>query len=104
MHGIGAAAAVDEVVAAVAEDRVGESIAEALQAGAALQHQRLHVVGEPIVDRGEHRAAPVPGALDHGVGDIVDKIGVVAETAGHDVGTGSAVDQVVASVAEDRVC
>ena len=40
-HGVGAAAAVDEIVAAVAEERVDEAVAEALQVGAALQHQGL---------------------------------------------------------------
>jgi hypothetical protein len=36
-HGVGAGAAVEQIVAAVAGDRVGEAVAEALQIGAAQQ-------------------------------------------------------------------
>ena len=64
-----------------------EIVAEALQVGAALQHQGLHVRRKPVVDRGENRVvALAAGALDHRVADIVDEVGVVAGTAAHDVG------------------
>ena len=46
-HDIGAGATVDEVVAAIAEDRVGESVAEALQVRAALQDEIFHVRRQP---------------------------------------------------------
>ena len=52
-HGVGAGAAVDEIVAGVAEDRVGRAVAEALQVGAALEHQRFHIGRQTVVDRGE---------------------------------------------------
>ena len=39
-HGVGAGAAVQLVVAGIAVERVDEAVAEALQVGAALQHQR----------------------------------------------------------------
>ena len=102
-HEVGAGAAVDEVVAGIAEDRVREAIAEALQVGAALQDQIFHVGGEREVDGREHRVVALAGALDHGVTGIVDKIGVVARAASHDVGADAAVDEIVAGVAEDGV-
>ena len=102
-HGVGAGAAVDEVVAGIAEDRVGQRVAETLQVGAALQHQCLHIRRQPVVDGGEDRVAALPGILDHGIGGIVDEIGVIAGTAAHGVGAGTAVEQVVAGIAEQRV-
>ena len=97
------ARAVDEVVAAVAEDRVCRAVAEALQVGGALQHQRLHVRRQPVVDGGEDRVVALAGALDHRVAGIVDEVGIVACAAAHDIGAGATVDEVVAAIAEDRV-
>ena len=102
-HGVGAAATVDEVVAAVAEDRVDEAVAEALQVGAALQHQGLDVRRQPVVDGGEDRVVALAGALDHHIAGIVDEVGVVAGAAAHGIAARAAVEQIVAAVAEDRV-
>ena len=102
-HGVGTGAAVEEVVAAVAEDRVCRAVAEALQVGAALQDQGLDVRRQPVVDGGEDRVVALAGILDHLIAGIVDEIGVVAGAAAHGVGAGAAVEEVVAAVAEDRV-
>ena len=40
---VGAALTVEHVVAGIAEDAVGERVADAVEIGAALQHQRLDV-------------------------------------------------------------
>ncbi len=102
-HRIGAGAAIEQVVAAVPEQRVRRSIAEALQVGSALQHQGLHIRRQRVVDRGEDCVSALAGALDHGIDAIVDEIGIVAGPADHDVGAGSAVEQIVAGIAEQRV-
>ena len=102
-HGVGAGAAVEEVVAGVAEDRVRQSVAEALQVGAALQDQVLHVRRQRVVDRGENRVVALGRVLDHHVADIVDDIGVVAGTADHGVGADAAIEDVAAGIAEDGV-
>ena len=50
---VGSALTVERVVAGIAEDAVGERVADAVEIGAALQHQRLDVAGKREVDRGE---------------------------------------------------
>ena len=102
-HGVGAGTAVEQVVAAVAEQRVGEIIAVALQVGAALQHQRLNVRREPEVGGGEDRIAAFIGVLHHRVAGIVDEIGIASGAAEHDVGAGAAIDEIVAAIAIDDV-
>ena len=65
---------------------------------------RFSTVGaERIGDRGQHRVGALAGVLDHHVADIVDHVGVVAEPARHGVGTGAAVEDVVAGVAGEAV-
>src|SRR5262249_12538819 len=77
--------------------------AVALQVGGALQHQGFHVGGQGEVGGGEHRIGALVEVLGDHVAGIVDEVAVVAGAAGHDVGTGSAVEEVVAGVPVQRV-
>ena len=71
--------------------------------GGAGERQVLDVGAERIGDRGQHRVGALAGVLDHHVADIVDHVGVVAEPARHGVGTGAAVEDVVAAIAGEGV-
>ena len=102
-HGVGTGAAVEEIVAGIAEQRVGQTIAEALQVGSALQHQGLDIRRQPIIDGGENSIVTLAGVLDHRIAGVVDKIGIIAEPAAHGIGAGAAVEEIVAGIAEERV-
>ena len=102
-HGVGAGAAVEDVVAGVAGEAVGQGIAGAVEVGGAGERQVLEVGAERIGDRGQHRVGAFAGVLDHHVADIVDHVGVVAEPARHGVGAGAAVEDVVAGIAGEAV-
>ena len=102
-HDVGAGATVDEIVAGIAGQRVGQAVAEALQVGNAGQNQILHVGSELVVDRRLDRIGACAGAFGHHVAGIVDKICVVADAAGHDVDAIAAVEHVVARAAEHPV-
>jgi hypothetical protein len=102
-HGVGAGAAIENVVAAVAGDRVGEAVAGAVDVAAAGQRQVLDIGADGVGDRRLHRVGARVEHLRHHVADVVDDIGVVAEAADHGVGAGAAVEDVVAAVAGDRV-
>ena len=78
-------------------------IAGAVEVGGAGERQVLEVGAERIGDRGQHRVGAFAGILDHHVADIVDHVGVVAEPARHGVGTGAAVEDVVAGIAGEAV-
>jgi hypothetical protein len=55
------------------------------------------------MDRGEGRVGALVRVLDHGIAGAVDEIGVVAHAAAHDVGAGSAVEQIVPAVTGQRI-
>ena len=57
----------------------------------------MHRIGKAEADRRLNRVSPAPtGLVDH-VARIVDHIGVVASAAKHLVGTGAAIQRVVAA-------
>ena len=102
-HGVGAGAAVERVVAAVAGDDVGERIAGAVDVGAAGQGQVLDIGAERVGDRRLHRVGALVERLRHHVAGIVDDVGVVAGAADHRVGAGPAVKRVIARAAGDGI-
>ena len=63
------------------KSELAERVAEALQVGAALEHQRFNIRRQTVVDRGKDRVVALAGILDHGIGGIVDEVGVVAGAA-----------------------
>ena len=97
------AAAVEDVIAVVAGDRVGQRITSAVEVCAAGEDEVLEVGPECVADRGAHGVGARRYPLGHAVAGVVDHVGVVAGTAGHDVGTGAAVEDVVAAVAGEAV-
>ena len=111
---VGAGATGDAVVAAhaaqgraevVADDDVVQRIAGAgsVAALAAHQCQVLDVVAERPVDRRINRVGAESGLLDDGVENVIDDIGVVTRAAGQHIGSGAAVQPVVACVAREKV-
>jgi hypothetical protein len=102
-HDVGAAAAVDEIVPAIAPDGVRQVVAVALQVGAAEQGQVLHVRREPEVDEREHRVGALAWVLDHHVPGIVDEIAVVAGATGHGIGAEPAGEHVGLGVSDQDV-
>ena len=103
IHHVGAGEAVEQVGAGVAEDRVVQAVAIALQVGAALQHQGLHVRRQPKVGGREYRIVALADILDDHVAGIIDEVGVVAGAADHGVGADPAVQEIVVGVAGDHV-
>src|SRR5215510_5447623 len=76
--------------------RFGGYLTVALQVSIPLEHQGLHVPRQREVRGREHRIGAFAGILDHLITAIVDEVGVVPRPAGHDIGPGSAVEQVAA--------
>ena len=95
-HDVGAAAAVEEIVAAVAGDDIDQVVAVALQIGATLQGQVLHIHRQRKMETHENRVGTLVRILDHRIAAIVDDIGVIAQAADHGVGAARAVENVVA--------
>ena len=82
---------------------VRPAVAIALQVAAALQNEGFHVRGQRQVRGREHDVVALAGVLGCQVTAIVDEIGVVAGAAVHRVGSGVAVEDIVAGVAGDHV-
>ena len=63
----------------------------------------VHAIGEAEADRGLHRVGAIAAALLDHVADVVDHVGVVAQSAEHTVGADAAVQRVVAGEAKKNV-
>ena len=93
----------NDVVAAVAGDHVGECVAGAVDRRRPGQRQvfdgadGMNGVGQAEGDRRLDRVQAIATGFVDYVTAIVDHIGVVARTSEHRVGTGAAVDKVVAT-------
>src|SRR5262249_54846471 len=96
-------AAVDIVVAAVADDGVDLRVADRLEVAAAGDDQALDISAERITDPRIHRVGALAGVLEDLVKASLDDVGVVAGAANHGVSPGATIDVVVAGVAVDRV-
>ena len=102
-QGIGPGAAVEHVAATVASQRIGEGIAGAVDVCRAGQGQVLDVGGERVGHTGLHEVGAGIGAFGNDIACVVHPIGVVAGTADQGVGTGAAVQGVVAAIAGEQV-
>ena len=102
VHAVGAGKTGQKVVAGIADEHVGERIAGAIDGGGSQQGEVLdiadgvHAIGEAEADRGLHRVGAIAAALLDHVADVVDHVGVVAQSAEHTVGADAAVQRVVA--------
>ena len=104
-HPVGAEAAVEHVVAAVAEQDVVQGVAGAVDVGAAGQGQVFDVGTKGVVDRsldgvdfGQRSAG-----FDHVIADVIHHIGVVAGPADQGVRTAHAVEHVVQRIAGQHI-
>ena len=120
-HGIGTAAAIEKVIAPIAEQRVGpvhaeqgavsvvgpqhvvQAVAGAGERTIPRQVQVLHVVAKGVVDGGLHRIEPFIGHLGHHISGIIDHVGVVAGSTGHGVCSRAAVQAVVTGITGEDV-
>ena len=91
------------IVAAVADDGVGERIAGAVDGVAAGQRQIFEFDAESVDDRGLDRVGAAGGQFGYHIAGIVDDIDVVVGAAGHDIGSGSAVQGVGPDPAIQRI-
>ena len=104
-HPVGIAAAIEDIVAGVAGQDVGQAIAGAVDVGGARQRQVLDgLPAEAEAHRALNRVGALACGLDDDVAGIVDPVGVVARTADHPVVFGTAVEDIVAGIAGQGVC
>ena len=102
-HGVGAGATIEGVVAAVAGEDVGVTVAGAVEVGGPGQGEVVDIGAEREAHRRLHEVGAFAGIFGHHVADVVDQIGVVAGTPLHGVGARAAVEDIVAAAAGERV-
>ena len=100
---VGPAQAAEQIAPGIAGQAVGHRVAAAGQVGAAQQQQVLHLVCKGHVDHGLHLVGAAAGALNHGVAGVVHPVDVVAVAALQPVGALAPVEGVVAVQAQQRV-
>ena len=100
---VSAGTAIQQVISRIAEDRICQIVAVALQVCGSLQHQVFDVGSQPIVSAGVDRIRTLAGILKYRIGKVVDKVGVVAGPADHEVGACVAVENIVSAVAVEGV-
>ena len=102
-QGVGAGSSIQDIVAGIADDGVVARVADAIDVARVGEGEILQVVAQREADRRLHRVSACAPILGDGVAGIVDDIGVVTGTAGHRVRSGSAVEDIAAEVAGDRI-
>ncbi len=104
-HGVQAGATVELVVAIVTGQHVVLCVADTVDVGSAGKDEVFQVGTQGEGDRrtDDVDLAGQGAGLDHDIADVVDDVGVVASAADHDVGAGTAVEDVVTRVAGDAV-
>ena len=103
VHRVRAAAAIEPVGAAIADEDVAEAVAGAVDIGGPGQGQVLDCGSQRVADRAFDLVGALAGQLGDSVGDIVDDIDVIAKAALHDVGAEPAVETVGGVVAGEGV-
>ncbi|MCY1414201.1 hypothetical protein D9M71_296440 [compost metagenome] len=95
--------AVEQVIAGVADQGVGQRVAGAIDVGTARQGQALDVVAQGVADAGLNQIiAGAAGLYDHIPGGI-NHIRIVANATFHAVVTNAAVECVITAVAIQRI-
>ena len=102
-HDVGPGAAVQHVVAGVADEGIAQAVAGGVDVIRAQQDQRFDVGSQGGGDTGTDRVDAFVGAFHHLVAHVVHAVAVVAQAAGHEVHTRAAVQHVVAGVAGELV-
>ncbi len=95
-HCVGARAAVESIVAAVAGYRVIQFVASTVDVAGAGQNQVFDVVGEGVGNARLHDVDAFADAFGYDVAGVIDDIGIVARAADQGIGPGATVQRVVA--------
>ncbi|MNE05223.1 hypothetical protein D3C80_977790 [compost metagenome] len=102
-HGVLARHAIEDVVAAVADQLVVQRVAGGMDVEALHQAQLFDIGIEQVVGAADHRVVTLAGVFENDVVDAVDDVGVVALAPLHQVAAGTAIQVVVAKAAEQGV-
>ena len=102
-HRVRAGLAVEYVLAGIAEQRIVQAVAGAVEIGRAHQSELLEIGTQRPAEPGLDRVGALARRLGDDVAGDVDDIGVVAKPARHRVAAGSAVEPVVAARAGEDV-
>src|SRR5207244_2571017 len=98
-HRVASSGAVNYVRSAIADERIGQGVADAVDVGRSGQHEPLDIGRERIADRALDRVGAFAGVFDDLVAGAVDEIRVVPARARHGVGTEATVERVIARAA-----
>ena len=107
-HRIGARAAIEDVVARIAGQDVGQGIARGVDVRRPGQRDVLDaVLVRPGSGEGHRRIDEIcpciRGQLNDHVAGVVDRIGVIADAPGHGIGAGPAIQRVVAVSTDENI-
>ncbi|MNC43437.1 hypothetical protein D3C75_922970 [compost metagenome] len=91
---------IEQVVSAIANEGIAQSIAGAIEMGVAQQRQAFDIAAQAVVDAGLYGVVATVGSFHHDVAEVVDQVGVVAEAAFQAVGTAATIQQVVTAIAD----
>ena len=102
-QGIGAASAVQNIVSAIPDQRIGERVAAGVDRPAAGKDEVLEIGAERVADTAQHRIRPCIGGLGDEVASGIDDIGVVARATRQGIVAGATIEDIVRAVAEQDI-
>ena len=102
-HRIGPGTAIQNVVARITGQGVGQGVTRAIKVGRAGQQQGLDIVTEHKAGRGLNRIGALAGQFGDDIEAAVDQIGVIALATGHRVIAGATINDIDAIVTGDDV-
>jgi hypothetical protein len=93
----------EPVVAGVADEVVEGAVPPSVEVAGSGQSQILQVAPEGIGDGALHPVIPLVVCLVDLIADIIDNVGVIVTSAGHEIAAGAAIQQIAAFAAEKPV-
>ena len=102
-HGVGSAAAIDEVATGITLDVVGQSVASTAGIPATGQLQVLNVFCQRIADRRAHAVRAFLEGLCNLIATVVDHIKVITQRADERVRTHTTIERIVARACFETV-
>ena len=100
---VGVCAAIEYVVAGVANDAIGSGIAGAVDRGGAGQHQVFHLGRQRVCHAGFHRVEPAARQFVDRITNVINNIGVIPRAASHGVRACATVQRVAACITRQGV-
>ena len=91
---VSACATVENVIGAIADNGVGKAVARAIDGNGPREREVFDICAERVGHRCLHHVGAFAQILGDDIGDVVDDVGVVAETANKSVGTRSSIESV----------